>query len=122
MPTYQYRCTECGRELEAVQKFSDPSLTECPYCSGPLRKVFNAVGVVFKGSGFYRTDSRAKTDSAAGPSKDLTKATSKDLTKTKTDSAASSSDKGSSKSGGDTSGAAKSTTTASSTGSKASSD
>jgi putative FmdB family regulatory protein len=121
MPTYQYRCTECGRELEAVQKFSDPSLTECPYCSGPLRKVFNAVGVVFKGSGFYRTDSRAKTDSAAGPSKDLAKATSKDLTKTKTDSAASSSDKGSSKSGGDSSSAAKSTTTTtSSTGSKAS--
>ncbi|HYP43786.1 MAG TPA: FmdB family zinc ribbon protein [Propionibacteriaceae bacterium] len=59
MPTYQYRCTECGRDLEIVQKFSDPSLTECPTCSGALRKVFNAVGVVFKGSGFYRTDSRA---------------------------------------------------------------
>jgi len=61
MPTYQYRCTECGRELEAVQRFSDPSLTECPECSGALRKIYNAVGVVFKGSGFYRTDSRAKT-------------------------------------------------------------
>jgi len=58
MPTYQYRCTECGADLEAVQKFSDPALTECPNCAGPLRKVFNAVGVVFKGSGFYRTDSR----------------------------------------------------------------
>lgn len=58
MPTYQYRCTECGNELEAVQKFSDPSLTVCPDCEGELRKVFSAVGVVFKGSGFYRTDSR----------------------------------------------------------------
>jgi len=59
MPTYQYRCTECGRDLEVVQKFSDASLTECPNCAGTLRKVFNAVGVVFKGSGFYRNDSRA---------------------------------------------------------------
>ncbi len=58
MPTYQYRCTTCGHDLEATQKFSDPSLTECPNCGGSLRKVFNAVGVVFKGSGFYRTDSR----------------------------------------------------------------
>ena len=58
MPTYQYRCTACGHDLEAVQKFTDPSLTECPNCGGSLRKVFNAVGVVFKGSGFYRTDSR----------------------------------------------------------------
>jgi putative FmdB family regulatory protein len=58
MPTYQYRCTECGHDLEAVQKFSDAALTECPSCGGQLRKVYNAVGVVFKGSGFYRTDSR----------------------------------------------------------------
>ena len=58
MPTYQYRCTECGHDLEAVQKFSDAALTECPNCGGRLRKVFNAVGVVFKGSGFYRNDSR----------------------------------------------------------------
>ena len=58
MPTYQYRCTECGEDLEAVQRFSDPALTTCPTCGGRLRKVFNAVGVVFKGSGFYRTDSR----------------------------------------------------------------
>lgn len=60
MPTYQYRCTECGNELEAVQKFSDPSLTVCPECQGELRKVFSAVGVVFKGSGFYATDNRSK--------------------------------------------------------------
>ncbi|MFW6597395.1 FmdB family zinc ribbon protein [Propionibacteriaceae bacterium Y2011] len=58
MPTYQYRCTSCGSDLEVVQKFTDPSLTECPECAGALKKVFNAVGVVFKGSGFYKTDNR----------------------------------------------------------------
>ena len=66
MPTYQYRCTECGNELEAVQKFTDSALTDCPQCTGQLRKVFNAVGVVFKGSGFYRTDSRADTKVGVG--------------------------------------------------------
>ena len=60
MPTYQYRCVDCGAPLEAVQKFTDDALTECPNCGGTLRKVFSAVGVVFKGSGFYATDSRAK--------------------------------------------------------------
>ena len=59
MPTYQYACTECGHAFEQVQSFTDDALTECPECRGRLRKVFNAVGVVFKGSGFYRTDSRA---------------------------------------------------------------
>ena len=59
MPTYQYQCKSCGGDLEVVQKFSDASLTVCPECSGELRKVFNAVGVVFKGSGFYKTDSRS---------------------------------------------------------------
>lgn len=68
MPTYEYRCTDCGRELEAVQKFSDPALTVCPACQGSLRKVYSPVGVVFKGSGFYRTDSRAKTAGADGSS------------------------------------------------------
>jgi putative FmdB family regulatory protein len=64
VPTYQYACTECGEQLEAVQSFSDPALTECPNCSGKLRKVFNSVGIVFKGSGFYRNDSRAGNVSA----------------------------------------------------------
>ncbi|MFD9705118.1 FmdB family zinc ribbon protein [Lentzea sp. NPDC059081] len=59
MPTYQYACTACEHRFEAVQSFSDASLTECPECSGKLRKLFGAVGVVFKGSGFYRTDSRS---------------------------------------------------------------
>ncbi len=58
MPTYQYSCTECGHFFEQFQSFSDDALTTCPECQGRLRKVFNAVGVVFKGSGFYRTDSR----------------------------------------------------------------
>jgi len=60
VPTYQYVCTSCGEQLEVVQKFTDDALTVCPVCAGRLRKVFSAVGVVFKGSGFYRTDSRAK--------------------------------------------------------------
>lgn len=64
MPTYQYQCTACGEGLEVVQKFSDDALTECPACDGRLRKVFSAVGVVFKGSGFYRTDSRSSSSSS----------------------------------------------------------
>ena len=67
MPTYQYSCTECGHFFEQVQSFSDASLTECPACQGKLRKVFNAVGVVFKGSGFYRTDSRTESGARTGP-------------------------------------------------------
>ena len=58
MPTYQYACTECDHSFEQFQSFTDDALTVCPQCEGRLRKVFNAVGVVFKGSGFYRTDSR----------------------------------------------------------------
>jgi putative FmdB family regulatory protein len=76
VPTYQYRCTDCGEPLEAVQAFTDDPLTECPSCGGTLRKVFSSVGIVFKGSGFYRTDSRAngdgaktKADTAAKPEK-----------------------------------------------------
>ena len=62
MPTYQYACTECGHFFEQFQSFTDDALTECPVCGGRLRKVFNAVGVVFKGSGFYRTDSRSNAN------------------------------------------------------------
>jgi putative FmdB family regulatory protein len=64
VPTYQYACTECGEQLEMVQKFSDDALTVCPACEGRLRKVFSPVGIVFKGSGFYRTDSRSGNGSA----------------------------------------------------------
>ncbi|WP_431967503.1 FmdB family zinc ribbon protein [Actinacidiphila sp. bgisy160] len=69
MPTYQYQCTACGEGLEAVQKFTDDPLTECPACNGRLRKVFSAVGVVFKGSGFYRTDSRGSSSSSTPAAK-----------------------------------------------------
>lgn len=58
MPTYSYACTECDNRFDAVQAFTDDALTTCPQCSGRLRKLFNSVGVVFKGSGFYRTDNR----------------------------------------------------------------
>lgn len=66
MPTYQYSCTQCGHFMEVVQSFTDDSLTVCPECEGRLRKVFGAVGVVFKGSGFYRTDSRTADSSSSG--------------------------------------------------------
>jgi putative FmdB family regulatory protein len=65
VPTYSYACTECGNRFDAVQAFTDDALTECPQCSGRLRKLFGKVGVVFKGSGFYRTDSRAANGSSS---------------------------------------------------------
>ncbi len=77
MPTYQYQCTECGEALEVQQSFTDDALTVCPTCEGRLRKVFNAVGVVFKGSGFYATDSR-KQSSASSTSGDSSSSTSSD--------------------------------------------
>ncbi len=107
MPTYQYACTECGNQLEAVQSFADDPLTECPACQGRLRKVFNSVGIVFKGSGFYRTDSRnggkessppstvAKGDSAKGDSAKSDSAKS-DSGKSGSAGSSSSSDSGSS--------------------------
>jgi putative FmdB family regulatory protein len=90
VPTYQYSCTECGHFFEAVQSFSDDSLTVCPECDGRLRKVFNAVGVVFKGSGFYRTDSRGATsattaDSGTGASASTTETKTGTKTGTKTE-------------------------------------
>lgn len=68
MPTYAYTCTECGHAFDIHQSFSDAALTECPACGGKLRKVFSSVGVVFKGSGFYRNDSRSTTSSTTGAS------------------------------------------------------
>jgi putative FmdB family regulatory protein len=70
VPTYQYACTECDHTFEQFQSFSDDALTECPACGGKLRKIFNAVGVVFKGSGFYRTDSRAGSSSTVPAASD----------------------------------------------------
>jgi putative FmdB family regulatory protein len=69
VPTYSYACTECDNKFDVVQAFTDDSLTECPRCHGRLRKVFGKVGVVFKGSGFYRTDSREAGKSSASSSK-----------------------------------------------------
>ncbi|KPC84131.1 MULTISPECIES: FmdB family zinc ribbon protein [Streptomyces] len=74
MPTYQYQCTECGEGLEAVQKFTDDALTVCPNCEGRLKKVFSAVGIVFKGSGFYRNDSRGSSSSSAPATSSTAKA------------------------------------------------
>lgn len=100
MPTYQYRCTSCDREVEVVQRFTDDPLTDCPECDGSLRKVFNAVGVVFKGSGFYATDNRSKSKAnAATPgekaqpgakseTKSESKSTDKPAASTKSSSAA----------------------------------
>ena len=83
MPTYQYTCTACGEPLEAVQAFHDAPLTVCPSCGGALRKVFSAVGVVFKGSGFYKTDSRSASTGGAAKKADGAKTE----TAAKTDSA-----------------------------------
>jgi putative FmdB family regulatory protein len=96
VPTYQYTCTECGEPLEAVQKFTDAPLTVCPACGGRLRKVFSAVGIVFKGSGFYRTDSRNGSVAApAAKDKDKEKSSSSES------SSSSTSDSGSSNGSGD---------------------
>jgi putative FmdB family regulatory protein len=93
VPTYQYACTECGHGFEAVQSFTDDALTQCPQCTGRLRKVFNSVGVVFKGTGFYRTDSReaAKASSNGKGTGDAKPAEKKSDGGSKTESASSSS-------------------------------
>jgi putative FmdB family regulatory protein len=98
MPTYQYACTSpaCGLQFERVQAFTDPAITDCPDCSGQVRKVYGSVGVVFKGSGFYRTDSRngktadgkpADGKVADGKTSDASKSSSSDGSSSKTDSA-----------------------------------
>ena len=88
MPTYSYACTECGNRFDAVQAFTDDALTSCPQCAGRLRKLFGSVGVVFKGSGFYRTDNRESAKSSTNGS----------AKSSETASAASSSEKSSDKS------------------------
>ncbi|REF96877.1 putative FmdB family regulatory protein [Asanoa ferruginea] len=84
MPTYQYACTECGHQLEAVQSFKDEPLSVCPECEGRLRKVFNSVGIVFKGSGFYRTDSRNGVNGGDTKVKSESKSDGKSESKTET--------------------------------------
>lgn len=108
MPTYEYVCTKCGEGLEAVQSFNDPPLTTCPTCKGKLRKVFSAAGIVFKGSGFYKTDSRSSSKASKSPSKESS--TTKEAASTSGDSSSSSSSSASS-------GESKSSSTSSSSGS-----
>ncbi|MCP9271782.1 FmdB family zinc ribbon protein [Mycolicibacterium arenosum] len=102
MPTYSYACTECDNRFDQVQAFTDDALTTCPKCNGKLRKLFGKVGVVFKGSGFYRTDSRdssksssssssASSDSSSSSSSDSSSSTSSDKSSSSSSSAGSSS-------------------------------
>ncbi|MCL2541379.1 MAG: FmdB family transcriptional regulator [Nocardioidaceae bacterium] len=96
MPTYQYRCADCGHFFEIVQSFSEDSLTVCPQCEGTLRKVFNAVGVVFKGSGFYKTDSRGKSTAADSGSSSASTSASTSSSTSSSDSSSSASSSASS--------------------------
>ncbi|MCV7022015.1 FmdB family transcriptional regulator [Mycolicibacterium novocastrense] len=100
MPTYSYACTECGDKFDAIQAFSDASLTTCRKCNGRLRKLFGNVGVVFKGSGFYRNDSRdsAKSSSNGSASSSESSSSSDKSTDKSSSSSSSSSDSGSSSS------------------------
>ncbi|WP_329272957.1 FmdB family zinc ribbon protein [Streptomyces sp. NBC_01451] len=114
MPTYQYQCTECAEGLEAVQKFTDDALTECPSCGGRLKKVFSAVGIVFKGSGFYRNDSRGSSSSSApAASKPSTSSSSTSSSSDSSSSSSSSSSSGSSSSSSSSSGSSSSSSTSS---------
>jgi putative FmdB family regulatory protein len=120
VPTYQYTCTECGEPVEAVQKFTDAPLTVCAACGGRLRKVFSPVGIVFKGSGFYRTDSRNGAAAAAPATKEKEKAS--DSTSSSSSSGDASSSSSSNGSGSADKPAAKKTETASSTSKSSSSE
>ena len=115
MPTYQYRCKDCSHDFEIVQSFADDALTVCDRCGGSLRKVFGNVGIAFKGSGFYKTDSKGekKGGSTWKPS---------ETSKSGSDAGASSGSSGSSDSGGSSSGSSGSTESTSSSGSSSSSD
>ena len=108
MPTYSYACTECAHRFDAVQAFSDDSLTVCPECEGRLRKIFSAVGVVFKGNGFYRTDSRngssasmpaGRSEAGANGSGDSSSSSSSESSSSTSGSGSGASDSGSSGSG-----------------------
>jgi putative FmdB family regulatory protein len=138
VPTYQYTCTECGEQVEVVQKFTDDPLTVCTACGGRLRKVFSPVGIVFKGSGFYRTDSRKapasdgpakkdkepagskSSDSSSGSAKDSGSSGSSDKSSSSSDSSSSSSGSGSSGSGSSSSGSGSSSGSSGKKGSKSS--
>ena len=97
MPTYEYRCKDCGNELEAYQAFSDDPLTECPSCGGTLKKKFGSVGIAFKGSGFYKNDSRggSSTSTAASTGTDSSGSSSDSSSSDTSSSSGSSTDSGS---------------------------
>ncbi len=115
MPTYSYACTECDNRFDAVQAFTDDALTACPQCSGRLRKLFNSVGVVFKGSGFYRTDSRDSGKSSASVSAEKSSSSESSSSESSGSSGSSgSSDAGSSASGSSKAGSSTATTASSS--------
>lgn len=98
MPTYSYACTECDNRFDAVQAFTDDALTTCPQCAGRLRKLFNSVGVVFKGSGFYRTDSRDSSSKSSGKSESSSSSSSEKSSSSSDSSSSSSSSTSSSSS------------------------
>jgi putative FmdB family regulatory protein len=91
VPTYQYACNDCGEQLEVVQKFTDDALTVCPNCQGNLRKVFSAVGIVFKGSGFYKTDNRSSSSTSASSTSSSSKSGESKSSESKSSSSDSSS-------------------------------
>ncbi|HEY8525345.1 MAG TPA: FmdB family zinc ribbon protein [Acidimicrobiales bacterium] len=93
MPTYEYRCRDCGQHLEVVQSFRDDPLTECPNCKGLLKKVFQPIGIAFKGSGFYKTDSRS---GSSGSKSSDSSSSSESKSSSDSSSSSSSSDSGSS--------------------------
>ena|SRR6516165_4102114 len=103
MPTYEYACKSCGEHLEVVQSFKDDALTTCPACGGPLRKVFGSIGISFKGSGFYKTDSRpaAKSESSSDKSSDKSSAEKSSAEKSSTDKPAAGDKKSSSSASSD---------------------
>lgn len=103
MPTYEYKCRDCGHQLDVVQAFSDDPLTECPSCAGNLRKVFSPVGIAFKGSGFYKTDNRGGSSTSASSG-----SSSGDGAGSSSSGSSSSSDSGSSSSGSSSSGSSSS--------------
>lgn len=119
MPTYQYQCTKCGEGLEAVQKFTDDALTVCPNCEGRLKKVFSAVGIVFKGSGFYRNDSRGASSSSAPATATSGAKASSSESKTPASTSSSSSSNSSSGSGSGSSSGSGSASSSGSSGSSA---
>jgi putative FmdB family regulatory protein len=118
MPTYEYACKSCGEKLEVVQKFTDDALTECPACNGPLRKVFGNVGIAFKGSGFYKTDSRgtksSSTTSSSSSDSSSSSSGSSESSSTSSSSSSGSSDGGSSSSSSSDKGSSSSSTAAAS--------